>query len=327
MGYTVCYMETETKGGENKFAMYFFILFLFVFIFFLLPDSWFKSKVSYSKENSDDALVLLNKKLSKDYLNAPSDTSKPDSTPNWKKALLESVDPSIINATKTKEQLEAQKRLDDPNNLTSQVSKNAYAISTYLSQQGTVDQKTIENISKNIVENSLNSSQIKSKIHTSSEFKTTSKNDVTTLKNYGNDLAKKIYSVFMAGNKDDLVILSDYLNTEDPTILKKYDKEIAAFTKLRDDLLKMTVPKSMLEMHTKEVNVVEAYLNDLIIFSNSHKDPLRTVVTIEEYRKDLINFYEVIREYNHAFAKQNIFFTTKEYGYILFNEKMANIKE
>lgn len=322
-------METETKGSENKIAMYLFILFLFVFIFFLLPDSWFKSKVSYSKENNDDALVLLNKKLSKDYLNAPSDASKPNSIPNWKKALLDSVDPSIINATRTKEQIETQKVLDDPNNLTSQIAKNSYTISAYLAQQGVkADSKTIDTISQNIINDSLNSIKNTSKTYSRKDFKLTSKNDTKTLKTYGNDFAVKTYNVFVArtkiGGNSELDPLTDYYKNNDPTSLRKYDVEISAFKKLRDDLLKMTVPESMIDIHAKNTTTIDNYLTSLIVFSNTNKDPVKTVVEMEKYKKNLEEFYMNIKEYNALFAKQNIYFTKSEAGYVFFNEKMAN---
>lgn len=324
-------MEIDTNVPKNKLVLSLIGLFLFLFIFSVLPDNWFKSKTAYSKDTQEDSLTLLNKKLSKDYLNAPSDTSRTDSVPNWKKALLDSVDPSIINATRTKEQLEKQKDLDDPNNLTSQVAKNSYTISTYLAQQGAdLDKKTLETISQNIVNDSLESIKKDSKVYTKSNFKITTKNDSKTLKTYGNELVIHIYGVFVAGTKsgykNEIETLNDYYKENDATILKKYDPQITAFKKLRDDLLKMTVPESMIDLHVKETNMIESYLNTLIIFSRTNHDPLRTVVEIEKYRENLQNFYMIIKEYNQMFIKQNIYFTKNESGYVLFNERMANFE-
>ena len=320
-------MDIDTNVPKNKFIFALLALFMFLLIFSLLPDNLFKTKLIYSKDNNEEALILLNKKLSKDYITAPSDLSNPESLPNWKKALYDSVDPTIITATRTKEQESIQKNLDDPNNLTAQVSKNAYAISTYIAQQGAnIDQKTLDSISKNIADNSVSSMQNKVTIHTESEFKTTNKDDVITLKAYGNELSKNLFKVFSSGNKDNVSIVSDYLSTEDETILKKFDKEINSFKALRDSLLKMTVPKVLLPLHVREINMAENYINILTIFSKTNIDPLKTVVTMEEYRKSLPEFYKIITDYNTLFINKGVYFNSTEDGYMFFNEKMANIK-
>ena len=303
-------MEYILSRPRLMFALGFIVLGLIAFSF--IPMSWFK-KTTYESNTQADALTLINKKLSGDYLMADSGVNN---LPNWKKAMLESANGTSTFAT-SEISIDEQKKLDDPNNVTAQFAKNAYVISSYLNQQGLNDPNAINKVSDNTINAEL--SKLAPKIYSKSDLKITSKSDFTTLNKYVNDLFKYIFGTLETTSKiDNSKILSDYFKNKNSKELEKYNPEIKSLTTLRDNLKNMSVPSTAVDNHLAELNSVEASLNTVNNLSKVDTDPIRASVAYNNIEQININIILALKNFKTFFNKQGIVFDAKELN-LFFN--------
>lgn len=112
-------------------------------------------------------------------------------------------------------------------------------------------------------------------------------NSDVALRAYGNKVAEIAISYPLpAGTKDEMTILKNSFIYENEEELKSLEPIANAYEGMRNDMLKINVPSSMVREHLSLVNVYSALAIDIRAFRNLHTDALATTLRYRRYPAD-----------------------------------------
>ena len=308
----------------------FFIAILFI------PGKWFGLTSSYinKQENSSHGGLSI---ATKEAIFSSQEDSNKDGIPNWKETLLSHASPENISSDSYLGDAHLQgtnggvtstvssshntvidsvpARLDDTQNVTSILVKNKTGLAVYLNNKGEADTKTIEQIGENVVAEAKKVAE--AKVYSYADIKINNKEDIVSLKKYGNDIA----TIFTKAartliQEDDMALLTLYLSNNNVDELKKYDVKIKALDEAKTSLLLLACPPSAQETHLKAVNALENYKNTLYNFSKAHDDPARAFISAQDYQTVAQNTLSLYKDYGVYFDHKHIIFTQKDSAFI-----------
>ncbi len=327
-----------------------FVIVLFISLFFI-PAKWVgMGEGSKSNINSSALGQQPNQNLSlistQDLTQKINDDTDGDGLPNWKEA-LSGTDPNnpdtdgdgtpdgeevannrdpkkagpndkLVNIINSKDSatVASLKNLDDPNNLTSRIVKNALTAGALLKSNNTSEDQISSSIQNGIMTETNN--VLKPKVYDESSIKINNSSTVAELKTYGNTIAGVIiYISNQISASGDLEILTEYTNKKDVAVLKKFDIKIKVLKIVENYLLtEVIVPKKAAATHLYFINKMNNYISVLEGLSKTGTDPILGLVSLNNYKGSDPTFLSSIQNFSSFFNKENVVFSNKELGYL-----------
>lgn len=276
-------------------------------------DTYIKSKTD---ENKND-LSVVQKQLQEGYLNQQVDNTT--GLKNWEKLLgkTKQVDNTIQVVTKaTSTKSGSYDALSDPDNITAQFAKNAYTMSAYLKQQGVTDDASIAQISKSVIEGEL--SKMTMQRYEKTDLKIVGTNDSKALKVYANQLVTYMNTSFKTDiTVRDMDALSIYYTKGDTQELQKIQTDLKILKTFQSNVLKMSVPSSLVTYQLTLLNNTGAYINILNNILKAESDPLRALIAYKAYPAVATNFLGSLAGLKNVYNDKGVVFTPNEPAYVL----------
>ncbi len=129
---------------------------------------------------------------------------------------------------------------------------------------------------------------------------------------YANAHADAIINNSVYDFENELVILRDVLNGQDPNGVENLKILAKVYLDTRDDILKLPVPPQLVKEHLDLINVYNALYYDIEAMSKSIEDPVLSFLRIKRYEEDTLglglalqNMYFAIEPYAEVFEKND----------------------
>jgi hypothetical protein len=237
--------------------------------------------------------------------------------PDWRDMAINTM------STTTKEQVknakvdpEAQKRLDDPNNLTASFSKNLYIASALAKKN---NQELTEGEQEDLVATILEGEKAKIiiKNYSASDIQINKTETDALKKAYGNALGlllKKAQAYKIA--EEDIQLIQSYTTSKDASLLEAFKIKRDNIDTLIKTMTTMSVPYSAVPYHVLALNKISAYRSTIDNFAQANTDPIRSAIVINSYldvAQSMLNALDAMKEY---FRISNITFSANESGYV-----------
>lgn len=100
--------------------------------------------------------------------------------------------------------------------------------------------------------------------------------------------------------KNEMALLSDALNTNDPAFLDKMAINEAGYKRMRDAMLAITVPREYTKLHLDLTNTYNALYEDIKGMRMVYDDPLYALLRVKRYEDDATGLYFAFRNYDNA---------------------------
>ena len=104
--------------------------------------------------------------------------------------------------------------------------------------------------------------------------------------NYANTAASAIYRNSVPNLESELLILKDYMNTQDEGRLVELKSLAAVYQGYRDDTLKIPVPAFLTKEHLDLINTYEAIHADIDAMTLALSDPVVALLRLKRYQDD-----------------------------------------
>ncbi len=169
---------------------------------------------------------------------------------------------------------------------TDKFSRELFATVATASQNGTMDQATIEKLSVTLADHIQNSPP--RKIFSIFDIKTINDNTVQAYKNYNNAL-KNIDTKYPAINYTILDVLQKFIideNTVDTSALEKLTPIIGQMNKIIDAMLKTSVPQSISTLHLNVINSLQRILENISDMKLFDSDAIVALGGISKYQEN-----------------------------------------
>ena len=176
---------------------------------------------------------------------------------------------------------------------TDKFSRELFSTTASLSQNGAMDQATAEQISNSLADRIKNSPT--RKIYVPSDIKTTKDNSIAAIKKYvdlvdtlDSNLKKKYPA---KGTVTD--ILQKFVideNNVDVTVLKDLDPNIKQAQEGVSEMLKISVPSDLAQIHLDLINATERVMENLVDFQLFETDPIVAMGGMSKYEENM-NLY------------------------------------
>jgi hypothetical protein len=213
---------------------------------------------------------------------------------DWKKILVKTDAKTQIITNLTSK----NDAVFDETTLTAQISKDFLSQYLLLKQGGkTLTDDDINQIIINVSE-SKNYSEVKGPVYIPLNLKRTSANDAAAEKKYENNVRLVIKTRSSQVKEDPMLLINQAIGPKGASTLAKIDYIIAAAKGFIEDFLKIEVPSQAVSVHLELINSVSRLVADLEAMREINSDPLRSLVGISQYSKDLTSFQNAIKKIN-----------------------------
>jgi len=156
---------------------------------------------------------------------------------------------------------------------TDKFSRELFSTIAALNQAGTVNQNTVDKLTNSLVEQIQN--PIVKKVFTLSDLKVSSDNSVQAFKNYNNAM-NNIYTKYpIKGNVVD--ILQEFVNNGENVnveALSKLDPIIQQTKKFINEMIKVSAPSEISQLHLDIINALERLMENLSDIKFYASDPI-----------------------------------------------------
>ena len=105
----------------------------------------------------------------------------------------------------------------------------------------------------------------------------------------------------------------------DPAELKKLEGNIAAYRRIESGLLKLTVPKSALQIHMDFTNAASNMAQSITGLSYILSDPMKAVPGVTGYGENFQSFFTALYFYKKYFEDIGTIFDSTDVGYHFFD--------
>ena len=132
-------------------------------------------------------------------------------------------------------------------------------------------------------------------LYTESALTTTADTSVESLRAYGNNVAAIMAAdLIPEGTREELDIITDAVENEDPAVLEELTPIIGAYKTGRDIMLTMTVPTTMTKEHLNILNAYNALMIDTQGMYKAFDDPLYAMARLKRYHDDVLGLHNAI---------------------------------
>ena len=237
--------------------------------------------------------------------------------PDWK---------DLVNATFTESDSDevikevpidkdAQKRLDDPNNLTASFSKNLYVASSYLKQNGGADVESQQDLINTILDQEKD--KLTHHFYTNTDLRVGTSETASAIRIYGNSLGLLMEkSLTYKIGVGDITIMKAYTDNKDSSVLASLVIKKDHTDELIQSMLKLSVPKSATPYHLLTLNRLVAYRDLIDNMTQVVDDPIRATIAFNSYLETTDSLLHSLSGFLSYFTTQKITFSSQESGYV-----------
>ncbi len=295
---------------KNKKALWIALAVVFIVVLFLSKTtSVFKNKEVYQKLNQEDGLSynilaleeLVNKDTDQDGV-LDWEESLWGTDPTKKETTPGTTDMTAINKLKAEqaESTGATKKTEEKAKptQTDQLSRELFATVASLSQNGQIDEATIEELSSQLAEKIKNPDT--KKIFLISEIKITEDVSAQAIEKYLTTI-DSLYKANGGGSVTD--ILKEFLGDGENINTKAISKLTTAAKNLStiiNGMAKMTVPKNLASAHLNLVNTLEKLKENMEDIKLFDTDPIMAMSAIISYGKNIETLEIVTKQLGEA---------------------------
>lgn len=155
------------------------------------------------------------------------------------------------------------------------------SLADYLSEEGSSASEALSLIGMELAAASTDTQ------YTNADIIVSEDNSETALRSYGNAVAAIALGYPLPpGTKNELAIMEEYSMNDDPEVLSGLDPIIETYSAMRNDMLELPVPSSMVREHLSLTNVYNALFVDITAFSRIEEDALPTTLRYKRYPAD-----------------------------------------
>ncbi len=181
---------------------------------------------------------------------------------------------------------------------TDKFARELFSTVASLNQNGVMDEATAEEISNSLMEKMKNSAP--GKVFTLSDIKTTSDNSATAIKKYvslidtlDSNLKKKYPTKGTVAEILQKFVIDE--NNVDVTVLKDLDSNIKQAKEGITEMLKISAPSDLAQIHLDMINATERVMENLLDFQLFETDPIIAMSGMSKY-EDNMNLYNLAFE-------------------------------
>lgn len=268
---------------------------LFLLALFLIKDTNIFKKAVSLVQNKQGVLVYSG--TVGDLINKDTDG---DGIPDWEESLygldptkkettpgiLDSVALSKITGQENSVGTAAEDNNTENLTETDKFSREFFSTAAVLSQNGSVDQGTVDQISSSLADKISNAAP--RKVYTLLDVKMTNDNSTTSVQKYV-DTLKNIYTKYSTTVRveDVLAKFTGDGTTMDETALKGLDPSIKYLQEIVDAWVGMSVPSDLAKQHLDALNGMERLLENVTDMQLYSKDPVIAMGAIKNYLKNV----------------------------------------
>jgi hypothetical protein len=274
-------------------------------LFFYKNSSILKRGVNYITNRDQNGLVYDG--TLKDLVNKDGDA---DGILDWEEPLW-GLDPtkkettpgvpdiSVINKLKKEEGISVESTeggtMTGDENLTEteKFSRELFSTITALSQQGEIDENTIEQITASLSEKMQNFSY--RKVFIPSDIKITVGDLYEDIKKYNDSLNNAYIKNPIKGSV--IEILRKFIvdeNNVDSDVLNQLDPIITQTKSLIEEILKIEVPQTLVSFHLEFLNGTERVVENIEDIRKYNDDAIVALVGISQYEKNSVSLEEIM---------------------------------
>jgi hypothetical protein len=155
-------------------------------------------------------------------------------------------------------------------------------------------------------------------LYTQAHIKSIPKNDLVTLREYGNTLG----AIFLADtdqNESELVILGRAVEENNPEGLKALKPIEQAYAAALRSILAVETPSSFAKQHVDLLNALSMVKTDITAMQQTFSDPLGSLLRIKRYEDDVKGLFYALDTIRTVLEKNGIVYTSGESGIVLFS--------
>lgn len=301
-------ITTYIKNRASLFVT--LILIAIVISTAFIPAKWFGITPKVYRETPLD----LGSPVALDSI--AKDTNK-DGVITWDEIIKQTVDASTTNSLKNeKVDQTAIDNLNDPNNLTSDFSKNLFLTTAYIKNNNiTIDDASKEKMISDLVAGEAD--KLTKTVYGLSDIKISQSEDKDSIKKYGNAIGLIIYDIVTFKKiAEDITSITGYLKTKDIKYLTAIKNKRSEIDLLLQKFLNTPVPMSAIPYHLLAINRIADYRDTLNDLSKADTDPIRTKLALERYTKVVWLVIKIPRDLFEYFDIKNVVFKGEDTGYM-----------
>ena len=289
---------------------------LVVVLFFIKSTTTFKNPIDSAQSEQENGITYSNPTLG-NLVNKDTDG---DGIPDWEESLY-GLDPTkkettpgipdgvAIEKLKLQQTAGANVQINTVDQTTENLtqtdkfSRELFSTVAAASQNGAMDQTTIDQLSASLTDQIQNS--VPRKVYTSADIKTTNNDLFETINNYGNALNNIYIENPMKGSVLDIFQkISPDENTVNTAALAELDPIIKQTDKIIDGMAKMSVPQSFLSLHLDLLNALERLSENLNDIKLLDSDPVVSMGGISQYVKNTDLLDSAVKNLTNAFEQK-----------------------
>jgi len=265
-----------------------------VVLFFLKNKTTFENGSKLAQNGGENSLIygdvtienLVNKDTDDDGILDweeglwGTDPNKKETTPG----VPDSVAISKLSAQGGSASVEKQELGDVKLTQTDKFSRELFATIAATSQNGTLDQATIDALGNSLSEQIQNS--VPRKIYSIFDIKIINDNSVSAFRNYNNALTS-LYKKYPGVNYTILDVLQKFMvdeNSVDTSVLLKLDPIISQTNKIIEGMMKMSVPQAISTLHLNVINSLERLAENISDIKLYDTDAIMALGGISRYQ-------------------------------------------
>ena len=211
-------------------------------------------------------------------------------------------------------------KITKPLTASNQFSRDLFTRYVTLKQTGSGDPADFENYSDLVVSYiEQEAAALATKTYGAADFKVNTNETPADIHRYGNEFGALFIADEIPDMENELVILNQATETNNPLELKKLDANIAAYEEIRAGLLKIAVPNRFLPDHLTLTNAVETILIGIESMKLTFSDPIKAAAGLKNYPDASSSILPLLRTIGGGLEESGVTFTQTEMGFRFIN--------
>ena len=201
-----------------------------------------------------------------------------------------------------------------------QFSRDLFTRYVTIKQSGSGDPADFQNYS-DLVQSYIDKEAVTllAKSYNASNFKVINNETLTDIHRYGNEFGGLFIADKAPNFEDELAVLSRATENDNPLELEKLDANIAAYEKIRDGLLKISVPSRFLPDHLALTNAIETIIVGIESMKLTFSDPIKAAAGLKNYPDAASNVFLILESIGSGLEISGVTFAQTEAGYRFIN--------
>ena len=207
-----------------------------------------------------------------------------------------------------------------PLTTSAQFSRELFTRYVTLKQNGGGDPADFENYS-DLVQTYIDkeATVMAAKTYAAADFKVIANETPDDIRRYGNEFGALFIADEIPDMENELVVLQRATENNNPLELTKLDANIAAYKKILNGLLKISVPKTFLPDHLTLTNAIATVLVGIEAMKLTFSDPIKAAAGLKNYPDAAGNLLPLLQSIGSGLEASGVSFAQTETGYRFIN--------